>query len=745
MKKRIISLLVLLAMVMSILSGCNFKSSLSDDEKTSQDNGNENNAENNNSENDKDEIDNSTENDNNVIEDDKTNSETEEESLSVSFGDLTLAVGEKAHLITFMTVGEKNVHLYYTFSDNNVSFENGTLTALAENTATVVTVSTDGFTTTFKVEVVSAPAVENPEPQKTILSFGDVAVQLYDSKLLPKNVVIGEEERALTYSFDGNAISIENYVLKGIVKDTETMVTAKTDGFEASFKVKVSADPGTMTIDAPKSIYTNYASKPITPIFSNPAFASEVTYTASDSRVKFDEGGIYATGSFGTAVNVTVTAESKYHSATFTVKVSEFNLNNDESAVKYYEENIIKPENKGGTIFIGDSYFSGQLKNGKPSFWSDFYEDYTDGKTFLMGISGSQIVNWEVVAERIVYPMEPKEIVLHIGFNDVHSSNRSAYEIATRIIAMLEEFREKLPDTKIYYCSVEPKKNALDSGSQFYEKSMIYAPMINTMLEAYTYENTNVTFVNTRQLFFNEDGTINRSYYLSTDLSHPTLEAYEAYRKLIEQARGNIVPDEKPEEISIVDLIKANQSEISAAAAQAKLNSSSYTIENNPSSASGQTLAHYFKTVSGDALKNYYSVSGYMQISDLQSNGSHVQFRFSNTTNDRFLLYDSNSNKKLGICAPFDGKSNEASTGSVADALDVSAVPQVLKWQVIVTEKTAYFFVNDVLVLYGVPGALNYFNISVEKADIEFWGIEIVVKAENTDLYQAILEKNKIS
>jgi len=378
------------------------------------------------------------------------------------------------------------------------------------------------------------------ESSPVSVSFGDITLDVGASVPLMESVTIGDRVVGISYSFKGESISIENYTVTGLIKDTVTTVVAKADGVETRFYVTVVAEVGTMKIEAPKKIYTNYAPKPIKVTFSNPEFASEVTYTSSDSRVAFKDGGIYATGAFSSPTNVTVIASSEYHTESFTVNVSEFKLNNDEATVQYYEKTFIKPENKGGTIFIGDSYFSGQLKNGKPSFWSDFYDDYTDGKTFLLGISGSKIANWEVVAERIVYPMEPKEIVFHIGFNDIHdANNKSAYEIATRIIALLEQFREKLPNTKIYYCSIEPKKNALDSGSTFYEKSMIYAPMINTMLEAYTYENKNVKYVDTRSLFFNEDGTINKSLYLSTDLSHPTLEAYDRYKRAIERVRGN--------------------------------------------------------------------------------------------------------------------------------------------------------------------------------------------------------------
>ena len=378
------------------------------------------------------------------------------------------------------------------------------------------------------------------DPETFELVIDDVTLELGATAQLDASVTIGGKVVPIEYEYAGSNILIENATVTALKYNTVTAVTARAGDHEAVFIVSVIGDKGTMTIEAPTSIYSNYAPKKINVTFSKPAFESEVTFTANDSRVLFKNGSIYATGSFSSPTSVKVTARSAYHTESFYVTVSTFNDHSAETKVQWYEENIIKEENKGGTIFIGDSYFDGKPNaEGTPPFWKDFYSDYTDGKTFLMGISSSQIYHWEIVSERIVYPMEPKEIILHIGFNDVHSSNRSANEIATRIIALLEEFREKLPNTKVYYCSIEPKKNALDSGTQFYERSMIYAPMINSMIEAYTQENTNVIFVDTRALFFNESGGIKKNYYLSTDLSHPTLEAYDEYRRAIEEARAN--------------------------------------------------------------------------------------------------------------------------------------------------------------------------------------------------------------
>ena len=63
-----------------------------------------------------------------------------------------------------------------------------------------------------------------------------------------------------------------------------------------------------------------------------------------------------------------------------------------------------------------------------------------------MGISSSQIEQLEIMSERIVYPMEPKEIVMHIGFNDVHTGKLPVEEIYSRIVALVNKFKEKFID-----------------------------------------------------------------------------------------------------------------------------------------------------------------------------------------------------------------------------------------------------------------------------------------------------------
>ncbi|MBQ3016278.1 MAG: SGNH/GDSL hydrolase family protein [Clostridia bacterium] len=400
------------------------------------------------------------------------------------------------------------------------------------------------------------------------IDFPDITMKYGEEVELPTSVNTGLKNETVEYSYSGNNISIEYGILKALVAETTTVVTVKYGNVETEFKVIVllgdkvdvpsdegnspddggedsnedekPVDKGTMIIDAPKSIYSNYSGKEIKVTFTNPEYASDVTFTTNNSKVTVNNGIISATGMFNTPETVTVTAVSEHHEPQrFTIEVSNYDDGiNIEKTLLYYEQNIIKEENKGGLIFIGDSYFSGQLRDGKPSFWSDFYEDYADEKAFLLGISQAQIDNLEIVSERIVYPMEPKEIVLHIGFNDVHSGTLSTDELYSRIVALCEKYKEQLPDVKIYFMGIEPKKNGYTEGTQYYMTSTLRAPIVTDMIKAYAEEHDWFIYLETMPVFVDSNGVIKQSSYLSTDLSHPTLPAYDEIREIINEARA---------------------------------------------------------------------------------------------------------------------------------------------------------------------------------------------------------------
>src|SRR5688500_12800475 len=81
-----------------------------------------------------------------------------------------------------------------------------------------------------------------------------------------------------------------------------------------------------------------------------------------------------------------------------------------EKAIAAYEEADKKdPPAKGGVLFIGSSTIR---------MWRSLSSDFPGHNVINRGFGGSQIVDSTHFAERLIFPHEPKMVVLRAGGND---------------------------------------------------------------------------------------------------------------------------------------------------------------------------------------------------------------------------------------------------------------------------------------------------------------------------------------
>ena len=328
--------------------------------------------------------------------------------------------------------------------------------------------------------------------------------------------------------------SLDTYVKDSIGKDHFNLAEALRVYSEVSEAYKLKTlegkimNYGEMNVEAPALIYTNYSGGEVKVTFTNSEYAAEPVFTTSDSRVTVENGIISAKGTFDSDTDVTVTVTTPNHKAVFTVKVLTYSKNFIEKYCLEYEASekfAEAKEKQNGLIYIGDSYFT-------EGYWEDFYTDYADEDAYILGIGGSKVDEWFMCSERLVYPLNPSEIIVHIGFNDIY--NESPYtpaEIGERIIALLTLYHEKLPNAKVYYCSIE---------CSLYKDSFTGAVVINDAVSAFAAENSDwLTFVNTRPIFCNEETQeIYKDKYGVDKGSHPAVETYDEYKEYVDAARG---------------------------------------------------------------------------------------------------------------------------------------------------------------------------------------------------------------
>ena len=111
------------------------------------------------------------------------------------------------------------------------------------------------------------------------------------------------------------------------------------------------------------------------------------------------------------------------------------------------QDSILFPP-KDAILFIGSSSFTN---------WKDV-QNYFPGYTIInRGFGGSTLLDQIRYADDVIFPYQPKQIVIYCGENDLASSDTVTAEIVfDRYKQLYKMIREKLPNVQITYISMKP-------------------------------------------------------------------------------------------------------------------------------------------------------------------------------------------------------------------------------------------------------------------------------------------------
>ena len=184
----------------------------------------------------------------------------------------------------------------------------------------------------------------------------------------------------------------------------------------------------------------------------------------------------------------------------------------DRDARSREEEWKLKESPKHGTLFIGDSFFD------KFNFWKSFDDDFEDKNCFTMGISGSQTKDWLMVREKLINQVEAKNIVIHIGTNDINdnSISKDIDEYYYDIAKLLDTISNENPNANIYYFGIENRVNNPKNKT---------CELVTAKIEdEYGKTNEKFTYIDSPSVF-----NANQDKYISSDGVHPSRAGYEYY------------------------------------------------------------------------------------------------------------------------------------------------------------------------------------------------------------------------
>lgn len=186
----------------------------------------------------------------------------------------------------------------------------------------------------------------------------------------------------------------------------------------------------------------------------------------------------------------------------------------EKSIAAFEQQDKENPPKKGSILFVGSSSMV---------FWKDL-DSYFPGKYIInRGFGGSQTDEVHYYAFRILFPYQPKQVVVYVGDNDVNAG-KSPEKVFNDLKDFFEDIRTQLPKTKITYISIKPSPSRWDKMDKFTKT--------NALVENYLKTINNASYVDVVKPMLLENGRPNPAYFLSDSL-HMTPAGYDVWAKAL--------------------------------------------------------------------------------------------------------------------------------------------------------------------------------------------------------------------
>jgi lysophospholipase L1-like esterase len=168
-------------------------------------------------------------------------------------------------------------------------------------------------------------------------------------------------------------------------------------------------------------------------------------------------------------------------------------------------------------LFIGSSSFT---------LLRDTANIFPGYKIVNRAFGGSTLADVARYRYEVIYPYQPKQIVLYCGENDLASSDTVTVEMVVQRFKTLYQFiRAKYPAVPFVYVSVKP------SPSRYYLFSKIKE--VNNNIKAWLQLKTNTKFVNVFDAMLKANGAPDESLFRN-DMLHMNPKGYAIWKKILQ-------------------------------------------------------------------------------------------------------------------------------------------------------------------------------------------------------------------
>lgn len=194
----------------------------------------------------------------------------------------------------------------------------------------------------------------------------------------------------------------------------------------------------------------------------------------------------------------------------------DYKLDRFEAEIKNFEkEDAEKGIKKEGILFYGSSSWR---------IWKDIKTDLAPLPVLNRGFGGSTIPELIYYVERVVFPHEPKLLVIYGGENDLSGKKyKSAEQMFDSYRQFVSLVQNRLPKTKICFVSMKLSP----SRRQHWET----VKKGNAMVKSFSI-GKGLSYVDINPVLFNANGTVKSELYTKDSL-HLNPQGYREYAKVL--------------------------------------------------------------------------------------------------------------------------------------------------------------------------------------------------------------------
>jgi len=172
---------------------------------------------------------------------------------------------------------------------------------------------------------------------------------------------------------------------------------------------------------------------------------------------------------------------------------------------------------KNAILFIGSSSFT---------MWRGVQEAFPDFRIINRAFGGSRIIDQLRYIEDVVFPYDPKQVVIYCGENDLADSDTVNGELVfERFKQLFLLIRGKYPKVNVVYVSMKPSPS----------RQMLLAEMRagNELIRDFLAARKNTAFVDVYKLMIDDEGKPRAELFLDDNL-HMNEKGYAIWQKAIE-------------------------------------------------------------------------------------------------------------------------------------------------------------------------------------------------------------------